>query len=334
MKAVTVAVDGLGQPAKALQLLSELSADGDPGTAVCLAYGKLTYQQGDREAAERLFEQALESAALEQEKVEALVALGQLNVDKGDAHREAMEFLLQAVDISPYHQGVNELLSQVYRARGRWDALVGVLKRQLEGLSNEEEQAVMCLQISEVYMDSLSQPELALPFLERAHSLAPQLDGPLRKLVDILGGRKEYLPLLPLAREWVSRLRDRKAYDELSRYAFLLGQCEEAFGTVEAAEGAYRTAYRRDPTHVETLIRLSTLLLHQGANTEALPILQALQLRQQALSGAQKVFVFFALARVWLADGDERRALQFVRRTLKVDPSHEEAKSLLDHLQP
>jgi len=333
LKAVEVAVEGLQQPERALELLSELIQESEPATDVLLAYGKLTLQQGDGVKAEQLFRRGLDVAATDGERVESLVALGGMVVDRGDGHREAMEFLLQAVDLAPYHSGVNARLSQVYRSRGRWDALVGVLKRQLEGLESAEERADMCLQIGSVYVDSLEQPELALPFLEQAYSLAPESDDSLKMIVDILGAREEYLPLLPLVREWVSRLRDNKKYESLGAYAFMLGKAEEACGSVEAAEGAYRTAYRRDPAHVETLVRLSTLLLQQGANQEALPILQALQLRQQNLDGAQKVFVFFSLAQVWVDDGDTRRAIQFLRRTLKVDPSHDEANALLERLQ-
>ena len=52
-----------------------------------------------------------------------------------------------------------------------------------------------------------------------------------------------------------------------------------------------------------------------GAEVEqALPIVQALQLRQHSLSSSQKVFVFTSLAEISLESGDSKRASQFLQR--------------------
>ena len=108
---------------------------------------------------------------------------------------------------------------------------------------------------------------------------------------------------------------------------------EEDAGTLDAAEKAYRLAYRRDPGHTPTLIRLSRVLLGQEQWSDALPIVQALQLRQHGLASSEKVFVFNSLAEIWMETGELRRASQFLQRALQLEPGNEEAVALSARLE-
>lgn len=333
LKAVEVYLERLDAPKRADSLLSELAAGGAVDAPVLLAYGRLKLRMGETEQGEELLNRSLGEAKSSKDEVDALVELGRLHIDQGKDYREALEFLLRAVDLSPYHPGVNTLLRDVYRRRERWDALIGVLRRQLKGLEPGVDAADKCMEIARTYLQELNKPEEALPYLEQAYSWEPGNEEALRLLVDELSRQNDMARLLPLIREWVGTMRSRRDFKGIAPYAFLMGKAEEAHGSVEAAEGAYRLAYRQDPSHVETLIRLATLLLSQGGGDEALPILQALQLRQHGLLPSQKVFVFHALAMEWAGRGETRKGIQFLERALRVDPGHEASATLLKELR-
>ena len=84
---------------------------------------------------------------------------------------------------------------------------------------------------------------------------------------------------------------------------------------------------------MEVLLALGKNLLDRGDGDGALPILQGLQLRQHALSSPQKVFVFSSLGQLWLSQGDERKAKQYLERGLRFDPTHEISRHLMAQIE-
>jgi lipopolysaccharide biosynthesis regulator YciM len=130
--------------------------------------------------------------------------------------------------------------------------------------------------------------------------------------------------------EWlVNYLEGKRRLKELPPYAHELGHILESMGQEEKAIQYYRLAHEHDAGNVTNALALGRLYLARGENEKALRMYQPLILRMDGLAGPARIEILLSLARVNYAQGDKKKARQFVLRVLQEEPENAEAQSLL-----
>jgi serine/threonine protein kinase/Flp pilus assembly protein TadD len=104
---------------------------------------------------------------------------------------------------------------------------------------------------------------------------------------------------------------------------------QAALGNDDGALGDYDRAAKLAPTLAAVFLNRGMLHHHAGRRQEALA-----DLRRAEELGASPAVVSFDFALVHLASGDQGAAIERLHRVLRHDPTHSEARKLLDRLRP
>jgi Tfp pilus assembly protein PilF len=86
-------------------------------------------------------------------------------------------------------------------------------------------------------------------------------------------------------------------------------------GRVERSEAGFRAVLRDHPSDVDAHIGLGGVLIRRGAWQEALD-----ELREVEPAAGENAELFAVLARAWRRSGDDRRALEYLRRAKALSP--------------
>jgi lipopolysaccharide biosynthesis regulator YciM len=130
--------------------------------------------------------------------------------------------------------------------------------------------------------------------------------------------------------EWlVNYLESTRLLKELPPFAFELARIVESLGQQDKAIQYYRLAHEHDAGNVPNSMALGRLYLARGENDKALRIFQPLILRMDSLASPARIELLISLSKVHVAQGDKRKARQFVLRVLQEEPANAEAQALL-----
>ena len=245
----------------------------------------------------------------------------------------ALEALLRAARIAPGNPDVDAQLGDIYRARGRWDALVEVLDRQFQALDDSREASEIAVQLAKVYRDSLQDAPRAIVWFERALSLSPDDASLTEDLVDAHPADADNARVIALLDWLLADAETRGDRARIARHAHRLGRIKVAHGDASGGLALQERAQRASPGDLHVLLSLSQGLLHAGRDEEALVPLQALQLRQAALSESERVDVLGGLAALADASGDRAKALLLARRGLAMDPERQDLLRLVEDVE-
>ena len=187
--------------------------------------------------------------------------------------------------------------------------------------------------ISDVYRDKLDDPAMAATYLERAVELDSEDRSVLVPLCDLYiaaGRQQDAVPILRNIIESYGRQRSK----ELAQHHHRLGQALQAAGDVQGALDAYDAAYKIDLTNVAILRDLGKLTHGQGDLGRAQKSFRALLLQKlEPNSGIEKAEVYYYLGDIAAKQGDTRKAITMLERSLAEDKSHQGAADLLAELK-
>src|SRR5439155_25377320 len=112
----------------------------------------------------------------------------------------------RALDADPRHAEAGKALEQLARARGDWERVAYLLTQREEAAPDR----ALWLELSNVYVDKLKNPQAALPYLERAVKAEPDNPQVLEPLADLYLAAGKYNDALPLYRALVDKIGQGK----------------------------------------------------------------------------------------------------------------------------
>ncbi len=248
--------------------------------------------------------------------------------------REQLSRLLQmAYERFPEDSRTVERLKKHLEAQGDYSGLASVLADELAGPVANGERLALLRTISDLYRDKLQDPGAAAHYLEQAISVNPEDRSVLVPLCDLYiaaGRQQDAVPMLRQIIESFGRQRGK----ELARHQHRLGNALEAAGDVVGALEAYDAAFKIDLTNIEILRDLGRLTHSQGDLDRAQKSFRALLLQKlEPNSGIEKADVYYYLGDIAAKQGDTRKAITMLERSLAEDRGHRDAGQLLSELK-
>ncbi len=327
----------LGSAESATELLERI-LERDPSSARALMSLARIYEAAhDLEKCRATLERAAELASSPEEAAELHYRMGHLEADAhGDEAGE--EFYSRAIDADPHHDAASRALEQLARARGDWERVAYLLstREQLAraGELTPEAQRALWLELGNVYVAKLKQPQAALPYLERAVKAAPDDPAVLEPLADLYLAAGKYNDALPLYRSLVEKVGKGKRSKDVGRLHFRIGQIAEKSGNPLLALDEYNAAYQIDPGHTGTLEALGRLYLQQSDWEKARRIYRAMLLANlDPSAGVSKADVYLHLGEIHEKLGEGPKAIGMYERGLELDGTHARLKEALGRVK-
>lgn len=328
-KACDVAVHRLGDLSLGGGLARQIMAIEPQHPRALLTMARLMEQRDQNEEAANLYQRLAHSTSDADERVDALVGLARLRLARGDRGEEVRKALQEAAKLRPQQAEVNRHLKKLYQESGEHHALIEVMLRELKQAGDDTERAAICMDVAEIYLKEMNDGGKFLQWAEEAHRFRrddPRVVGGIVRFHLQSGEPRRAVPYL----EWlVNYLEGKRRLKELPPYAHELGRILESMGQEEKAIQYYRLAHEHDAGNVQNALALGRLYLSRAENEKALRVYQPLILRMDGLAAHARIEILLSLARVNIAQGDKRKARQFVLRVLQEEPENAEAQALL-----
>ena len=309
------------------------------------ALARLYEQEDQASNAAEMYEKLLTSA--DQEDVARLVLKARdLYVETGD-RESASRVLEEALENHPdlerdRVQQLRDGLRTLYQEREAWDELAALTEKEAEETENEDEKVVKYRKAADVHAKQREDHAAAAVLLEKALALKSDDRDLMLALCDEFtasGRGKDAIDVLNRVVESYGGRRSKELADIHHRIAnahLAEGDQAEALKDLESAR-------KMDPGSVIILSELGNLSLRMSegddeARAEHLKragnaFRSLLLQRLDADSPVSKADVFYNLARVSQAEGDNKKAKQMAERAIANDKEYEKAKALLAELE-
>jgi tetratricopeptide (TPR) repeat protein len=322
----------LGSPESATELLERI-LERDPSSARALMSLARIYESAhDLDKCRATLERAAELASTQEEAAELHYRMGRLEADAhGDEAGEP--HYARALDADPKHAEAGRALEQIARARGDWERVAYLLAAREESAPESDKRALW-LELSNVYVDKLKQPQAALPYLERAVKAAPDDPQVLEPLADLYLAAGKYNDALPLYRSLVEKVGKGKRTKDVARLNFRIGQIAEKSNQQAQALESYNAAYSIDPTHTGTLEALGRLHMVQNDWEKARKIYRSMLLANlDPQAGITKADVYLHLGEIHEKLGEGPKAVGMYERGLELEANHARLKEALGRVR-
>ncbi|MFT5355745.1 MAG: tetratricopeptide (TPR) repeat protein, partial [Polyangiales bacterium] len=248
-----------------------------------------------------------------------------------DAPR-ALAALRRAYELQPTAT-TRELLRTHHEQHENWTEYAMLLDAETTEVEEPEAQAALLKRIAEVYVSKLDDPGSAANYLERASRLAPDDREILLPLCDLYIAAGRQSDAVPVLRQIIESFGGRRS-KELAQYHHRLGKAIQGMGDAQGAMEHFDAAFRIDLTNVAILRDLGKLALETGDLARAQKTFRALLLQKlKEDAGITKADVYFYLGSIANQEGDTRKAISMLERSLSEDSEHEAAKALLSTLK-
>jgi tetratricopeptide (TPR) repeat protein len=245
----------------------------------------------------------------------------------GDSER-AEKLLSTVFTADPSHEGVGELLEDLYRARGDIPQALQVLERHAR-TQKPVERAGTLMRIAALHEQSEDGTERALESYRAALALDDGNVDAVDGLVRILTDREEYAAVVPLLEQKLGLVKDTGLRVDILDS---LGTIHEALEQRAEATQAFERVLELAPEHADASAALTRLY----RSTSRFEELAALLDRQAKATNEpeHKAALLMQAARVWMVDvGSPERALFVCERVLAVAPHHPEALALTSRMR-
>ena len=286
-----------------LQTLGELHAQLEQWEPCITALSRLAHQITDRA---ELLEVQYRVGRIYQEQ------LGDLD--------QAEAWFKSALEHDKNYLPALEALKEVASRRGDWSEVVRTLQMMEAATRGFPEKSGYLFEIGAVYADHLAERSMAVDYFEQAMDMNPENVGAARPLVEVYWGDRNWPraePLLDLLLVAESD-GDIRALQELN---FRVAYCAEQLHKDEKALTHYRQAYELDSTHLPTLRGMGELLFRHEDWDRAFKIYQTVLVHhRESLEPDEVVDVFYKQGVIKLKVGERRKALDFFRKALDLDP--------------
>jgi tetratricopeptide (TPR) repeat protein len=332
LKGARFITEELKDPQRASSFLSKALEIEGKNFAVLMELARVREALGEWEECLTLLQQALEFKSSDREAAEVLFMMGRIYRERMENESESEKCLLKALEYDPSHQGVTEILKEVYSKKGDYLRLAAILEYEEAYVEEKEEKAKIFQKIANIYINNLNSISEGISYLERALKLVPEHQEIMTELADRYLEIEKYPQAIAVLKQLVDRSSKERS-KKVAIYHYKLGRAYEAFGEKEVAKEEYEAAYRIDLTYVPTLVRLGRLLYESGELVRSLKLFRALLLqRLTPETGITKVEIYYQIGQIYLKQGETKKALSMFQRGLDTDPSHEPTKKIIKEL--
>ena len=284
--------------------------------------------EGDRFGARKGLERLLSLELEEFDRIRCLKSLLDILLDDRD-FKGAKDHLLALLELAPEDAEALDQLVQVYEALGLWEALIEVYERKVTSADTAQARASWLRKVAYLHRDHLGQVEAFERWMDRAIEAKRDDEETVRALIDHYRARGEHEKQRPHLEWYVASLETKKKKALFAKYAGELAAVYQAAGEVERAIEFRKQIKKQVPQNYENQIDLGGLYLEMGKYDEAQRTLNSVLLKQHQLeSGEKKVEMYLNLAKTVQAQGNPKKALQYIQRVLAMIPDHAEALGL------
>lgn len=331
----------LNEPDKAIEEFLEV-LEADPGFRPALEALARLYEQQERNAeAAGMLERLLEGADAE-EAVRLALKASDLYGSVDDL-AAASRVLERVREEQPAVEELSDRLRGLYRKRGAWDELAELITAEAERADDDAEKVVLYRRAAEIHSSERADHGRAAELLERALELQPDDRDLMLSLCDEFTESGRSQDAIDVLERVVESYGGRRSKD-LGDIHMRIAAAHLAAGDEEAALADLESARKMDPGSIKVLHQLGQLSLRLGDKSEgderaahakrAANSFRSLLLQKlDDSSPVSKAQVFFYLAQVNMLEGDKKKAIQMLERSLANDKELAEAKAMLEELK-
>ena len=279
---------------------------------------------------------ALEHLGQVQEGEDAIAtayAVAELAEEQLEDATRAEAALRRAYELDGGSKDARERLKAHFEKHAKAAELAQMLAMDEEETEDPKAKVALLKRIAELYEKQLSDPGSAAQYLERASQLDPEDRDVLLPLCDLYIAAGRQTDAIPVLEQIVASYGTRRN-KEVAVYHHRLGRAKESMGDLDGAMDSFDAAFKVDLTNILVLTDLGRLCLQRGDFDRAQKTFRALLLQKLSPDdGITKADVYFYLGDISAKQGDARKAISMLERSLAEDSSHEGATQLLAQLK-
>ena len=225
-----------------------------------------------------------------------------------------------------------EALKTIAEQRQEWAEVIRILAMMESATRSFEEQSVYLFEMGEVYANKIQDRAVAIDYYEQAMDRHPGNVKAAGPLVEVYWTDKRWERVEPLM-DLVLEQGGETDYRELQQMHFRLAFASEQLRKDEKALTHYKQAYEIDSTHLPTLQGMGNLLFRREDWDRAFKIFQTILVHhREGLDEGQITEIFTRQGAIKLNVGERRKALDFFRKALDLQPDHMETLAAITAL--
>ena len=249
--------------------------------------------------------------------------IGRIYQEKVRDLDSAQQWFQSALEHDPNHLPALDALQGLYEARGEWMEVVRIRKMMEAASRAFADKSKHLFAIGRVYDQHLNDRVTAIDFYEQALDLFPENLDAAGPLVAVYWDDQRWERVEPLLTLIVEKRASELDLREQQNLHYQLAYAAERLHKEDKALTHYRHAYELDSTHLPTLQGMGELLYQREDWDRAFKIFQTILVHhREGLPPAAVVEVFFRQGGIKLKVGERRKAQDFFRKALDIDPRH------------
>jgi golgin subfamily B member 1 len=331
----------LNDIAKAIETYREVIGKAQTHKGALLALARLHEQRGEKADAAKVLETVLEGSTGE-EAVKTALRLADLYgaLKQEDDVRRVLEIGLKADATAPE---IRKRLLTLYEKQKAWAELAELVKGDAEAAKETADKVRLFRKAAEIHQQKRADPGAAADLLVKASELQPSDRELLLALCDAYSASGRGKQAAEALQKIVESYGGRRS-KELASIHHRLAKAYLAEGAKDKALDQLDIAFKIDPGSIAVLRELGVLSLELSESSEdkakethidrAQKTFRALLLQKlDDSSPISKGEVFYYLADISRRQGDDKKALQMLERSLDANKEYAPAKELLAKLK-
>jgi tetratricopeptide (TPR) repeat protein len=241
----------------------------------------------------------------------------------------AVDFYTQIFENDQMDTDAAVQLETLYQQLERWDDLKDLKLRQLDSVAGDEERVEILKQLATLSAKRFDDPDDAIGYLSEVLMVSPGEDAVVNQLKDLYTKTERWNDLVELLENQTDLARDSGAADDELRLLVEIGEIwVEHLDDPDQATSIYERVLERDPEHTRALASLAGLYESAQDWDRCAEVLN--KAAATGRGGPDEAIVHYRLARLYFGHlADETKAVEELRRSVELDPSHREANQAL-----
>ena len=313
----------LNDPYRAIEALTPILEVDENHRESLAALGELYAQVEDWESCIDVLGREAHLLTDRSDLLEQQHRVGSIFAEKVGDLDQAERWFRGALEHDPNYLPALGSLKSIYEQRAEWHEVVRTLKMMEAATRSFEEKSAYLQQMGGVYQRFLEDRTTAIDYYEQAMDLFPENADAAEPLVEVYWTESRWERAEPLLDLLLTARADAELRD-LQALNYRLGYCAEQLHKDDKALTHYRQAYELDSTHLPTLRGMGNLLFRREDWDRAFKIYQTILVHhRESLEPPEIVEIFHRQGAIKLKVGERRKALDFFRKALDLDGSHE-----------
>ncbi len=254
-----------------------------------------------------------------------LVQIGEILDEKLDDPERATDIYERVLYTDSEHTRALSALSRLYEAKSDWEKCIEVLNKAASSGKGDKDEAEVHYRLARLYLNQMEDKERAAEELRVAVRQDPSHMEANRELMKYCKSTGDYQGLLE------SLLREEENADDKAEKVALLIEIAAVYssnlGDERNAVRALEKARDLTPEKVDVLLKLSDAYIRSGAESEAIPVMEAL-IEAETAGGKkrskQAAVYHQRLASAYLSRGDRENGLLNLQEAYKMDIANTE----------